>query len=55
MEGHFHHDVVSVAWITAAAIVGINVLRLIAAWLAGRSGVLATAGTAIGSLTTFGS
>ncbi len=50
---HFHHDVISVAWITAAAIVGINVLRLLAAWLLQRGGMLGTAGHAIGSLTTF--
>lgn len=53
MDGHFHHDVIEVAWITAAAVVGINVLRILAAWLLQRGGALATGGHAIASLTTF--
>ncbi len=52
-DGHFHHDAVSVAWITLSAIVGINVLRLFAAWLLNRGRLAGTAGQAIGSLTTF--
>ncbi len=53
MEGHFHHDVVELAWITAAAVVGINLLRLLAAWLLQRGGLVGTLGQTLGSLTTF--
>ena len=51
---HFHHDLISVGWITLSAIAGINVWRIIAAWLAGRNvALLQTLGTAMGSLSTF--
>lgn len=53
MDGHFHHDLISVSWITLSAIVGINVLRLLAAWLLSRGSLGGTLGQAIGSLTTF--
>lgn len=36
MHEHFHHDIVSAAYITAVAVLGINVLRIVAAWLLSR-------------------
>lgn len=51
MNGHFHHDAIEVAYITLAALVGINLLKLAAAWLVTRGGFLGAGGQAIGSLT----
>lgn len=37
MPDHFHIDIVNAAYIGAVAIISINVLRIIAAWLIDRN------------------
>lgn len=47
MHEHFHHDIVSAAYITFVAVAGINLLRLLAAWMISKN---IGAGKSIGSL-----
>lgn len=55
MKGeHLHADVYDVAFITVAAIVGINVIRLAAAWAVQRGGMLGQVGATVGGLVRFG-
>lgn len=54
MNQHLHADIEDVLWITVAAIVGINVVRLGSAWLVQRGGALGSIGTTIGGLVRFG-
>lgn len=53
MSEHLHSDIVTFAVVTVYAIIGLNLVKLGAAWLATRSAT-AGVGKAIGGLVTFG-
>lgn len=54
MSGHWHLGVDHVLIYGLSAIVVINLVRIIAAWMVNRGGKLETAGTVIGGLVHFG-
>lgn len=55
MSGHWHLGVDHVLIYGVSAIVVINLIRIIAAWMVNRGGTLETAGTVLGGLVHFGS
>lgn len=54
MNEHLHADIEDVVFITVAAIVGLNVVRLAAAWAVQRGGWVGSVGTTVGGLVRFG-
>lgn len=55
MQGHVHTGLSAIVFVTVAAIVGINVVRLVAAKAAkSDTSALAKAGKAVGATVTFG-
>lgn len=53
MSEHIHSDIVTAAVVTVYAIIGLNLVKLGAAWLANQEAT-AKVGKAIGGLVTFG-
>lgn len=53
-DGHFHTGVHDIALYTVSAVIGINVLRLVAVKMAAMGGPFHTLGSALGATVTFG-